>query len=488
MNPSPGIPIRHHASSAFHLAAWLALLSAPSPPAVATEVSYTGTGYLVAVPVHGILCTNSHGQVAIKGNVHVLRVETTDPRMTGRLQAAMDLAYQADGTTIFSGAAAQEVGTWNLADPLNPQFLPTGGVWDLQYRGVGQADNSSQVTMTGNGIGGAIEGQRVTQTVSRGPGIVLDPAVPYTGSGIIATPAVDTRVVIDDFNTPPAPNWSVGAGAGHVETMEMAGEWVLRGSWSIPTRTSDDTTAWSSPYHPWSVHPGQTLETRVDLVDLAGPEAGAVLALYHASGIGYWMVKGSDYVVMGKQTGGQVFLWAEPVLIPNANVILTLGITPSDGSVLLTARILDRGSDGKVLYEHTFLDTPLSDRSLTAAEMQAATGMALQSVRTDPKGPGWTSGESTWLGVFQYTDGTLPPVEATFDNVELRTYAVPRVTVERAVLLTWPESTMATFGIESAPTAQGPYLPLQLPVSPGIRQWTVPASSEMQYFRLRELP
>lgn len=481
-------PIRRYANRSSQLAAWLALLSIPSPPAVSAEVSYTGTGYLVAVPVPGILCTNAAGQVSIKGNVHVLRVETTDPRMTGRLQAAMDLAYQADGTTTFSGSAAQEVGTWELADPAHPRFIPTGGVWDLQYRGVGQADNSSQLTMTGYGIGGAIEGSRVTQTVLRGPGDVFDPASPYTGSGVLSTQAVDTRVVIDNFDTPPAPHWNAGAGAGHVEVLERGGELTIRGSWPMPTRTSDDTTAWSGPHHPWSVGEGQTLETRVDVVELAGPGAGAVLALYQATGIGYWMVKGSDYVVMGKQAGGQVFLSAEPVVTPNTNVVLTLGITPSGTNVLFTARILDRGSAGTVLYEHTLLDTPLSDHSLTAAEVQAATGMALQSARTDPKGPCWTKGDSTWLGVYQYTDGSLSPAEATFDNFELRTYAVPQVAVERTVRLSWPESSASRFGVECAPTALGPFVPLHHPIWPGIRQWTVPANRDMQYFRLREIP
>ena len=167
---------------------FLATLLANLPLAAAEPTSYTGTGYLVAVPAPGVLCTNTAGQVSIKGNVHVLRVECTDPRMTGRLHATMDLAYAADGSSTFGGTAAQEVGTWDVTDPLNPRFTPTGGVWDLQYRGIAQADNRNQTTLTGYGIGGAIEGLRVEQTVTRGPGTVLDPAIPYTGSGIISTP------------------------------------------------------------------------------------------------------------------------------------------------------------------------------------------------------------------------------------------------------------------------------------------------------------
>jgi len=36
-----------------------------------------------------------------------------------------------------------------VADPANPKFTPTGGVWDMVYRGVAQADGSDVFTMTG---------------------------------------------------------------------------------------------------------------------------------------------------------------------------------------------------------------------------------------------------------------------------------------------------------------------------------------------------
>ena len=226
----------------------------------------------------------------------------------------------------------------------------------------------------------------------------------------------------------------------------------------------------------------------MDLVKLEGEGAGAVLALYHASGVGYWLVQATDYVAIGKQNGGQVFLSAEQIVIPDSNVVMTLGITPSGSSVLLTARILDRGSASTVLYEHTILDTTGSDRSLTASEVKTATGMTLVGVRNDPSSASWTSGDSPWLGVFPYTDGSLPAAKVTFDNFELRTYAVPQVAMERTVRLTWPESATADYGVEYSPTAQGPWLPLNNPTWPGLKQLTVPASSAMQFFRLREMP
>lgn len=88
------------------------LFLATSPLRAATSTTFQGTSHLVDVPVPGILVTNDLGQVLLKGNLHVQRVQADDARATGRLQAGMDLACQADGTAIFGGLACQQVGTW----------------------------------------------------------------------------------------------------------------------------------------------------------------------------------------------------------------------------------------------------------------------------------------------------------------------------------------------------------------------------------------
>jgi hypothetical protein len=91
------------------------------------------------------------------------------------------------------------------------------------------------------------------------------------------------------------------------------------------------------------------------------------------------------------------------------------------------------------------------------------------------------------LGVFQDTDGTKPPAEATFDNLEFRTYEVPQIALERAVRLTWPD-TGTSYLIEAAPTVQGPWLPFQDSVLPGMQQMTAPANDIMKFFRPRQAP
>ena len=110
------------------ICALASLLLGALPSTAADPATITGTGYLIGVPVPGILSTNADGRVTLQGNVHLLRAQADDSRLTGRAQATMDMAYQADGTALFSGTTCQEVGTWDLTDPLDPKFTPTGGL------------------------------------------------------------------------------------------------------------------------------------------------------------------------------------------------------------------------------------------------------------------------------------------------------------------------------------------------------------------------
>lgn len=238
----------------------------------------------------------------------------------------------------------------------------------------------------------------------------------------------------------------------------------------------------------WVASAGRTLETRVNVVSLEGPKAGVVVAWYHDVGQGYWVVKGEDYVAIGKQYSTQIFLSAEAVKTPNQNVVVTLSLTPSGPNVQITARVLDGSPAGTVLYEHSVIDTPSSDPSLSAQQVLAAVGLKLQQLLPDPKTPPWTTGTTPMLGVFQFTDGTLPAAQATFDDYQIRSYGMPQVAVERTVRLAWPESDAMTYGVESAPTAQGPWLPVVSNPCPGFQQLTLPATHDMQFFRVRTMP
>jgi hypothetical protein len=110
-----------------------------------------------------------------------------------------------------------------------------------------------------------------------------------------------------------------------------------------------------------------------------------------------------------------------------------------------------------------------------------------QRTVTDPVGPPFTSGSTPLILVYQESDVAPVTAWATFDNLELRTYEVPQVAIERAARLTWPDTGM-NFAVEAAPTVQGPWLPVQDPVLPGLEQKAVPANDLMKFFRLQQAP
>jgi hypothetical protein len=125
------------------------------------------------------------------------------------------------------------------------------------------------------------------------------------------------------------------------------------------------------------------------------------------------------------------------VLIKNTNVVLALAITRVSPNVILTARLLDKENNNAVLYERSVVDTPSVDRTLTQAEMEAASGMHMNA-GTDV-GPPITSGSEVFLSVFQYTDGTKAATEVTYDNLERWTSVFP---VWRPELAIQPLSTI----------------------------------------------
>ncbi len=453
-------------------------------PLARADTSFTTTNWVAGVPVPGIQVTNSSGQVYVKGNVHVHRVVCADVRIAGRLVAWMDLAYQTNGTALFCGPATVEPGTWDAA---GTNFTPSGGLWNLNYTGVAQADGSDVVNMAGYGIGGTIDGMRVEVSATKGPGAPFDPAVPYVASGTIKPAPVNTRVVVDDFSN--GQLWPLGGtGSGTLNRFETNGVFSFGGDWrGHATWNLYDTTAWTGMYTNWSVPDGQTLEARVDLVNMNDAASGVCLTLYHATSQCYGFGKAGDWACLWKQNGVNVFFGGDRITTSNSNVVLTLSITPAGQNVVLVGQVLDKQT-GAVLYQQRYVDTPAADPSLNQTEIAALTGCRVwHDCGADLTGAPWKNGESACLFVFQDTDGTKLPATATFDNLELRKYEIPRIGIEPAVRLTWP-STGMNFGIEAAPSVNGPWSPVQNTVPPGFQQVTVPQNGPMQFCRLQQAP
>jgi hypothetical protein len=448
------------------------------------DTSFTATGWLSSVPLPGITCSNSSG-VYLKGNVHALRLLSNDARVTGRLQAWMDLAYQPDGSAIFSGPACSEVGTW---DSTGASFTPSGGLWALNYSGVIQADGSTRYNLVGYGMGGSIEGLRISVTATR---TNSEATTPYLASGTIKPAPVQTSLGVDNFDNnhfDPDVWWNNGGGAGTLRITETNQQLTIAGTWRTPTVNIGDYTAWVGGGRSWSVPAGQTLELRADLASLSPANtASAALGLYNSGGLGFGLTKGSDWLCLWKEIGTtMVCCTAIQATTSDTNVVLVFAVTTVGSNVQLTGKVLDKV--GNIMSQLSWVDTPAKDPSLTASEMNnIAGGRIWQDVGPDAPGAPWKSGASVFLAVFQNSDGTTPLAEATFDNVELRTYEMPQLGIERAVRLSWP-NTGIPFGFESAPTVQGPWLPVLESDLPGMRQLTVPANNQMRFFRPQQAP
>ncbi len=477
---------RGHSALGFSaLALALPLLFAALP--AGADTSFTTTNWVAGVPVPGIQYTNSSGLVYLKGNVHIHRVLSSDARIAGRLTAWMDLAYQADGTALLVGPAYVEPGNW---DATGTNFTPSGGVWNLKYTGVAQADGSDVVHFVGYGIGGTIEGLRMECTATKGPGARFDPTVPYVASGTIKPAPINSSLIVDDFEDGDWPAWDdPGGGTRMPSFSETGGRFTIHCDWTgVSTINPFNTLAWVGHDRAWTVPNAQTLELRADLVDLNPAADCAVLAFaVQPGGPNFILLKGHTWLMLLKQNQVAIAaLCGDKVTTPDTGVVMSLALTGGSTNLVLTARVFDKAEPRIVLYERTYLDTPASDAVLSSQQIAALIGGSVPGFGSDP-GPAWKSGQRVWLGVWQLTDGTKPPAEAAFDNVELRTYEVPQVGIERAVQLSWPDTGM-NFTVEAAPTLQGPWLPVLNSAPPGCQQKTVPQSGPMQFFRLQQAP
>ena len=455
--------------------------------AAQADTNYTATGWVTSVPIWPILCTNAAGQVLLRGNAHVAAVQSTDPRLTGNRLIFANASFQADGTAQVWGTAYQQVGTFDS----NTNFTPTAGLWEINYSGVMQADYSLQLSLVGSGSGGAIDGQRITETMTRQPATgPIDLAVPYFYTGTIKPAPVNIANVVDNFDDGVPKGWARQGPGLPLLLVESNHQFTVRGKWpGIKTYAHDDSYAWARLGTNWSVANGRTVEWRADLVAMSedATNAAAIVPCDYARQQIYILYKGRDFVQLGKWVGsGMAVFFHDQQTIKNANVVLSLALTRTDPNLTLTARVLDKDNQETVLYQRTFVDTPQADATLTTAQLLALSGMRL-SIEPDITGSPITSGDTVFLDAWQYTDGNQPEADVTYDNLEMRTTEIPPTGIERAVRLSWP-MTGLNYTVQWAPTPQGPWQPVPDQSIPGMNQMNVPASSTMQYFRLIQAP
>lgn len=312
------------------------------PTPAGAQTPYTATGWVIGAPVPGISSTNALGHVIMRGNAHLVRVDSSDLRLTGRRLIFVDGAAQADGTAVIWGTSYQEVGTFDGTGT----FATTGGIWQNSYRGTMGTDNSLQLHSVGSGWGGTIDGLRIDETMTRAPASgPIDPTIPYEYIGILKSPPLNTNLVLDDFTGPATsgscyPGWICFGSATHTYA-RTDGQLVVTGHWpGVITRNVTDSYTFGGTYA-WTVADGQTLEARVDLSNLGASATAARLVLATASESGFYSVfKGHDFVALRKWSaplpnGPVIMFFYEKAQVPDTNVVLSLALTKANENVVV---------------------------------------------------------------------------------------------------------------------------------------------------------
>ncbi len=391
---------------------------------VRADAPYTSTGWVKGSPVPPLAYTNAANQVRMRGSAQLVAVQSTDARLTGNRHVFANASYQADGTALLWGNAYQQVGTFDV----NTNFTPTAGLWEIEYSGVMQPDYSLQLGLAGYGSGGAVDGQRIVETMTRdaasGP---VDPAVPYLYTGTLKPTPVKITQTVDDFDN----NSFTGGGKwGKGTIVESNQQFNVFGDFQLPTRSIYDSFVFGGPSGQSVILLNRmTREWRADLVSLEDNATNtAILAVSASLAPGYAFHQGRDFAFLLKWSSSfsMSVLWCDRAALPHTNVILALALTRVQPILVITARVLDKANPDTVIFQRSVVDTPGSDPTLSVSQFQALTGMNLTEWVSDAaEAP--PAVVMAALGVFQYTDGSAPVPKAVFDNLELRTSEIPFV-------------------------------------------------------------
>jgi hypothetical protein len=453
-------------------------------------VSFTATGHVNAVLAPGILCTNALGQVLVRGGVHTARIQATDARVTGQVFIIGDGNYHADGTCYWQGPAYLQVGTWDAAET---NFTPTGGLWEGTWAGVMQTNYDLQVSIAGYGSGGTIDGWRLAETLIRTNATApIDPNVPYLYSGTIKPPPVSTNLIFDDFATNVS-GWGLDYWCGVVNTYWTNQAFGTRASWTNCPAQGMLNFFFAYRSRSWALADVQTLECQAHLIRMSeNTTNGAMVWVGDYSSGTYGFDLSQAGVGLHKWTPATpnddiYFWWDNTVHVARTNVVLCLALTRDKGNVILTTRVLDRANQNAVLFERSFADAPGVDATLTTEQFKDLTGITTFTLAPDSGAPVLSGGRGG-VGMWQFTDGHQPPVEAIFDNFALRLHDEPPLSIAAAGQLTWTAPAGVNYCVLGGPTVQGPWLPVQELTLPGLQKQTAPLSGPAQFFRLVQAP
>jgi hypothetical protein len=229
----------------------------------------------------------------------------------------------------------------------------------------------------------------------------------------------------------------------------------------------------------------QTLEARVDLVGANQNDAWAGINFWWDTlGTGYIFWKDPDEVGLLKYYNGNSslawFFYQTNQPIKNQNVTLVFALTRLDPNLRIDARVLDKDNNNALLFEHTVIDTPQADPvvPMGAPDLPGTPWPAASE-------PGYLCLNLEWTNPEHAPQGGVAQV--IFDNVEVRQYESPQLTIQNAVVLSWPV-TAGQFVLDSASSVTGPWAPVPDPwwrTNAGLNQVSILAPDSGQFFRLR---
>ncbi|HRY50570.1 MAG TPA: right-handed parallel beta-helix repeat-containing protein [Candidatus Paceibacterota bacterium] len=235
-----------------------------------------------------------------------------------------------------------------------------------------------------------------------------------------------SSVVLDNFDDNKLTKW-VTHGPGQLALFETNQQFTVWGYWpGVHTRKWEDSYCWGMKASNWSLVEGQTSEWRIDVVRMNEfATASELVVASSANGVFYGSHLGRNFVTIVKWPVDSMAVFScETLISKHTNVVLTLSLTRDNPNVIVTVRVLDKDHQNAVRYERSVVDTPQVDRTLSSAQVLAASGMNL-ACGTDKSGPPYTSGDYVGCAAWQYSDGTSRAAEVTYDNLELWTYRLP---------------------------------------------------------------
>jgi hypothetical protein len=308
----------------------------------------------------------------------------------------------------------------------------------------------------------------------------------------VSTVSAQTLLYSNDFSS-----LSGVTSFGAVHMSNPSQQLVLTSTVFSPMSTNNASATFGNAYPSTLFPPAllpdqQTLELRVDLVSANQNDAFAYLEWWVPSwtgaGKGYTLFKDEDEIGLVKHwndlAANACFFWTNAPL-KNQNVTLVLAFTRVGSDLRITSRVLDRDNANAVLFDLTVTDTPQSDPVLPTG---AGKGVPMQP---DLVAAPWVLGNrgnailGIWWGNTQ--SAPQPAAEVIFDNLAVWQYAAPQLTIQDAVVISWPVPP-GQFVLESAPSLTGSWAPVADPwmrTNNGVCEVSVPRTDSARFFRLR---